>query len=378
MDNLLSYSSSNLDVDRAIQEIAVHIHQKPQLIIYFASTVYSFRQLDQAFQKRYPTSQIVGVTTTGEIGTKGFNTKSLSVQSYAMQFGKIEAVLMNDIEKYPIFERTKLTNAAKKVGIHVTSKQIEKEGLAYIFPVGLKAGEENMLSVVNSIFEHDGFSIFGGTAGDDAKFQETFVSVNGEISSTGGAVIFMKPTADFYIYKENIFKSTNKQLKITKSSPEKRIVYEINGKKAANAYAEALNVPVSKLTDHWFLHPLGRKFNEDFYNASPFTVHPDGSVEFYAQVYEGAVLEVLEPLPAVEQLTHTIEHFRNEFATLDGVLGINCILRKIQFEKQNIYKPLNEQLAKLPNLCGFSSYGEQVNKSQLNQTLILIGFGKRK
>lgn len=29
-----------------------------------------------------------------------------------------------------------------------------------------------MLSIVNSIFHHDGFPIFGGTAGDDEKFEK--------------------------------------------------------------------------------------------------------------------------------------------------------------------------------------------------------------
>ena len=177
---------------------------------------------------------------------------------------------MTDIAQYPIFERQKLVNSAKQLGIQLQSKNIENEGLAFVFPVGLHAGEEKMLSVINSIFEHDGFPIFGGTAGDDAKFEATYVSVNGETTSTGGAVIFMKPTVDFYIIKENNFESTGKKVKITKADPEKRIVYEMDGRPAAEVYAKALDIPVKTLAQHWSLYPLGRKFNNEFYNASPF------------------------------------------------------------------------------------------------------------
>ena len=244
MNSIQSFNTTNKNAIAAVEELSLHLHKQPKLILFFSSTNYDFKALNEAFFAKYPNADIVGMTTTGEIGPKGFSEFSLSAQSYSKEIGEIETVLMNDIAKYPIFERKKLMQTAKKVGINVNSKQIQSEGLAFIFPVGLKAGEENMLSVVNSIFEYDGFSIFGGTAGDDAKFNETFVSVNGEITASGGAVVFIKPAVDYYIFKENIFKSTTKKMKITKANPAKRIVYEIHGIQAARAYAQALNVPL--------------------------------------------------------------------------------------------------------------------------------------
>ena len=375
MDLIRSAITKTKQVQRAVDELALTIHKDPALVLFFASTAYSFEELVACFSTKYPTSQIVGVTTTGELGPGGFEEFSLSVQSYSVQFGKLQATLMNDIAKYPIFERQKLVASVKQVGIQLQSKNIEREGLAFVFPVGLQAGEEKMLSVVNSIFEQDGFPIFGGTAGDDAKFEATYVSVNGEITSTGGAVVFMKPTVDFYIIKENNFESMGKKVKITKADPEKRIVYEMDGRPAAEVYAKALGVPVSALTKHWSLHPLGRKFNNEFYNASPFMVRDSGAIEFYCQVYEGATLEILQPRDAIFELERTIDHFTNHFTQLNGVLACNCILRKLQFQQERLFQKMNERLKHLPSLCGFSSYGEQLNKSQLNQTMVLIGFG---
>ncbi|HWJ79741.1 MAG TPA: FIST N-terminal domain-containing protein [Niallia sp.] len=378
MDYIRSALTKTKPVLHAIEELAQTLHKDPALVLFFTSTAYSFEELTTQFVKKYPNAQIVGVTTTGEIGPFGFDEFSVSVQSYSHQIGKIKASLINDIVKYPIFERNNIIDAAKTVGINTQSTSIEKEGLAFVFPVGLKAAEEKMLSVINSIFTHDGFPVFGGTAGDDAKFETTFVSVNGQITSTGGAVIFMKPTIDFYILKENNFNSTGKKLKITKADPEKRIVYEMDGRPAAQAYANAINVPTHDLAKHWALHPLGRKFSNDFYNASPFEVKPSGAIEFYCQVYEGTILDVLQPRDAVKVMENTIDQFSNHFGELYGVLTCNCILRKLQFKQEHLFQTLNDRLKQLPNLCGFSSYGEQLNKSQLNQTMLLIGFGKQR
>ena len=79
---------------------------------------------------------------------------------------------------------------------------------------------------------------------------------------------------------------------------------------------------------------------------------------------------------AIKEMEKTIDNFTNHFTELNGVFACNCILRKLQFQQERLFGQMNERLKQLPNLCGFSSYGEQLNKSQLNQTMVLIGFGK--
>lgn len=362
----------------AVRAVAAQLHTKPALVLFFASTTYDFSELTHAFTTHYPEAQVVGVTTTGEIGPDGFSEHSLSAQSYSAAFGRTEATLIRDIAKYPIFDREALRSAARNVGIQVASSDIEHEGLAFVFPVGLKAGEEKMLSVLNSIFESDGFPIFGGTAGDDAQFIETFVSVNGVVTCEGAAVVFIKPNVAFSIYKENIFEGTGKKVQITKADAHARIVYEMDGRPAADVYAAHLNVSRAQLASKLSKHPIGRAFNHDFLIASPFDVLDNGAISFYCQVYEGSTVEILQPKPALKELQQTLYGISQRFKSLEGVLACNCILRKMQFADEGLFPAMNEQLRKLPNLCGFSSYGEQWNKTQLNQTLLLIGFGDKR
>lgn len=365
------------DTSQAFQEVSVQLHTDPALILFFTSTVHSFEQLTVLFQDKFPNCEVVGVTTTGEIGPQGFSDQSLSAQSFSQEFGQIEALLIDNIEKYPIFDRNKLIHSAKKLGIHVESERIDEEGLALIFPTGLVAGEEKMLSIVNSIFRYDGFPIFGGTAGDDAQFVQTVVSLNCRQSFKGGVVVFIKPNLDFYIQKENIFTSTGVSMKITKADAEKRIVYEMNHEPATKAYARALGISEQQLPQYFMTNPLGRRFNEELFIASPFQVEANGALAFYCQVFQDAVVELLEPKDPVQTLQNTLAQFTSQFNKLEGVLACNCILRKLQFQEQGLFPALNSQLSQLPNLAGFCSYGEQLNKSLINQTLVLIGFGKR-
>lgn len=377
MDTIRTFASENHDALAAVQEITSQLHSSPALVIFFTSTIYSFEKVSKLFNDCYKESQVVGLTTTGEIGPKGFQENGLSAISFSKSFGNLKAMLMDDIQKYPIFSRQQLIDEAHEVGINTASKQPEKEGLGLVFPNGLIGAEEKMLSIVNSIFDEEGFPFFGGTAGDDAKFEATYVSVNDRISTVGGIVIFMKPSLEFSIIKENIFKSSGKSMKITKVDTESRIVYEMDGKCATTAYAEQLGIRETELSNYFMSNPIGRRFNDEILIASPFQVLPNGAIQFYCQVFLDSIVEILEPMDPVKTLENTLQQFTSQFSRIDGVLACNCILRKLQFQNEQLFPALNRQLEQLPNLGGFCSYGEQLNKSLINQTLVLLGFGEK-
>ncbi|MBK3494787.1 FIST C-terminal domain-containing protein [Viridibacillus sp. YIM B01967] len=378
MELIRSNSTTHKNTAEAINQVTSKLHTEPALLLFFTSTIHKFEEVTALFHEQYPNSRVVGLTTTGEIGPFGFLENGLAAMSFSKEIGRISTVLMEDISKYPIFSRNDLVTAAKNTGINLNSQSLEKEGLAIVFPNGLIAAEEKMLSIVNSIFTNEGFPVFGGTAGDDAKFIETYVSVNGKISSNGGVVIFMKPSVDFFMLKENIFTSTGKSMKITKVDIEQRIVYELDGKKATTVYANLLGVKESQLDQYFMTNPIGRRFNDEIFIASPFQILPNGAIQFYCQVFQDAIVEILEPKNPFETLQQTLQTFTSQFVQLEGVLACNCILRKSQFQSQCLFPDLNRELEKLPNLGGFCSYGEQFNKSLVNQTLVLLGFGKKR
>ncbi|MCU7667389.1 FIST signal transduction protein [Bacillus thuringiensis] len=372
-----TFSTNKITLD-AFNQVKRELDSSAKLIMFFASTNYDFRELTTLFHEHFKGSEVLGITTTGEITPQGFNEFSLAATSFSGADVRAKGVLMEDIEKYPVFYKGNLSKALREVGIDPNSYGSTQNGMGFVFPNGLISAEEKMLSIVNSLFKNEGFPLFGGTAGDNAKFVETLVSYNGNTSSKGGLVAFLKSDSDFAVHKENIFQSSGKSMKITKANPEERTIYEINGRKASAEYARLLGVSESSLPNYFMSNPLGRKINDELWIASPFQVLPNGGIQFYCQIFQDSVVYLLEPKPAIETLQESVEQFKNKFQHIEGVVAVNCILRKLQFENQKIVSVLNKELQKLPNLCGFSSYGEQLDKNQLNQTLILLGFGKKK
>lgn len=375
MSNIETGYSTNKDVVSAFRESIRSIDKESNLVLFYASTCYDFHNLTKLFNEHFLKAEVVGVTTSGEISNKGFLESSLVVMGFDNTY-KAKAVMMSDIDKYPILSRDNLISGMKEIGLNPDNQSSYKEGFALVFPTGLTMAEEKMLSIVNSVFKYDGFPIMGGTAGDDVKFQETLISVNGVVSNNSGAVVFVKTFHKFKIYKENIFKSKGITLKVSEVDLENRIVKKLNGNRASAEYAKALGIQEKELPNYFMTNPIGRRVGDNIWIASPFQVLPDGSIQFYCQIFPHSTLELLEPEDPVAMIDLTIAKVKDDFKDIYGVISINCILRKLQFQSQKNIGAVGSKLCSLPNVTGFVSYGEQLGKLQLNQTLVLFVIGK--
>lgn len=370
------YGSSQRQTEQAFIEVTNQMSNQSKVVLFFASTIYNFNLLVQLFNEKFPKAEVVGITTVGEIHNSGIHENSLVAVSMTGEDVRAKSVFMADIHKYPIFDRPKLLEAATSIGINVNAHNLQKEGIALVFPNGLVNAEERMLSVVNSIFPNSGFPVFGGTAGDDAKFEQTLVSSNGSISSTAGVVLFLKSNHSFKIYKESIFEQFSETtLVATKVDVEARRVYEFNGKKAVQEYARILGVTPNTLESKFMAHPLGF-VGKQLSVGSPMCVHEDGSISFYCQILRNAELKILKPVEVLSTIENTVATVQKEFKQVEGAFAVNCILRKIQFKETKLLPSVNERLKNIPNLFGFCSYGEQLQNEQINQTLVLLVFGQ--
>lgn len=369
------YKSAQRLTASAFEEATAHVSLNSKLLLFFASTIYDYEQLVSLFCSKFPKTKIVGLTTVGEINPQGIEENSLTVSAFSGDDFQVSAVFMENIHRFPIFQRNELVEAAQSIGMNLHSQKPEQEGFAIVLPNGLINAEERMLSIVNSLFKIEGFPVFGGTAGDDAKFVATKTSLNESISTTSGIVIFVKLRAHFKMYKESIFKPYSQHvLMATKVDVEKRKVYEFNGKPAAEEYARILDTTPAKLEQKFMAHPLGF-VSKQLSVGSPMCVNDDQSITFYCQVARNAEMKVLQPLDILETMDYTVAQLKQDFQQIDGVFAINCILRKMQFQQTNLLPAVNERFRQMGNVFGFCSYGEQLQNEQINQTLVLLAIG---
>jgi len=172
------------------------------------------------------------------------------------------------------------------------------------------------------------------------------------------------------IIKENIYIPKGQRLLVTESDAINRTVKTFNKAPASTEYAKALNVREADLPNYFMNNPLGKKYKDEIFIASPMKVNVDKSITFYCQVMPNTFVEILEPVDPIEQIRSTINNiqFKPSF-----VLAINCILRSLKFEQENIWKNIDKEILSFcPNTTGFISYGEQFYKSHANQTMVML------
>lgn len=90
---------------------------------------------------------------------------------------------------------------------------------------GLSKSEEKVMEKIGDLTN---VVFIGGSAGDDCKFEKTYVHVNGEVHSHAAVLALLKPNVPFDFVKTQSFVSTDIKLEATKVDEKNRIVHEFN------------------------------------------------------------------------------------------------------------------------------------------------------
>jgi hypothetical protein len=235
---------------------------------------------------------------------------------------------------------------------------------------GMSGAEESVMARLSGATN---LPFVGGSAGDDLAFERTNVYVGAEGGSGRAALASIKPAGGYRILKTQSFRVLDQVLEVTECEPETRTIVSFNDKPAAEAYAEALGVSVSKLADEFGTHPLGLVVE----GGEPFVRSPreiqDGKVAFYCQVLPGMKLHVLEATEIVEQTKADLAEALSELGSCSGVINFHCILRTLELEARGACEAYGKVFADVP-MVGFSTYGESyVGHINQTSTMVLLG-----
>ncbi len=217
--------------------------------------------------------------------------------------------------------------------------------------------------------------IVGGSPGDDLAFERTHVYADGEFRTDAAVLALCETTLPFTTFKHQHFVPGSRRMVITSADAGKRLVREIDGRPAVEAYAEALGIPVAELGPATFSRrPFVLWLGDDVYVRSVQRVHDDGTLSFLCAIDEGIVVrlgEAIDPLSSVEK---AFEEVRTLVPQPALVLGCDCILRRIELEERGVAEAVGRVYVD-NHVVGFSTYGEQFNAAHVNQTFTGIAIG---
>ncbi|NJM94634.1 MAG: hypothetical protein HC842_08215, partial [Cytophagales bacterium] len=337
---------------------------------YFASPQYPAATLAKEMSQAFVGIEQMGCTTSGEISTGRMSDGSL----VAMAFGAdtldethvaVLSGLKEGVELGPVFDTWE-----KKLG-QAMNQLSPDEYLGLVLIDGLSGMEEE---VNERITDRTDVVFVGASSGDDLKFEQTAIFVNGEAMQDAAVLALWKPKVPFQLLKTQSFEITDQVMVPTRVEEEKRLVHEFNGMPATQAYAQALGVTEEQLGDYLFKNPLGLIYNKN----EPFVRSPrviDGtSIYFYCGIKEGIELKLLRSGDIVNDTRAALNQAADDMQGIEGIINFNCILRTLDLKQSNRTEEYAKLFSKVPTI-GFSTYGESFI-GHINQTATMVLLGK--
>ena len=342
-----------------------------KLIIFFASSCYDQDKISYLMKDTFRNSVVFGCSTAGEITSGKMMKNSVAAMAFNSNLfsdAKVEIIDLKDenksVEKAFISfenyfnESAYLMDTEKYVGV--------------ILIDGISMKEEKVMDLIGN---RTNIYFVGGAAGDDLKFDKTFVYANGKSYANSAILVLLKMSENtvFSIIKSQSFKALDKVLIANKVNEETREVIEFNNRPAILEYADAVGVASADEAPKYFAtNPVGLVIDgKDIFVRSP-RQKIGNNIKFYCNLLEGMEARILESTDIIEDTKKALAQKINEIGRIDGIINFNCIERTIELEKNDQADQYGEIFSKIPTV-GFSTYGEEYI-GHINQTSTMLVF----
>jgi hypothetical protein len=362
------------DPREAVSELRAGLAQPDEsLVIFFCSNEYERDELAAEMRRAFVSAEVVGCTTAGEIGPAGCHDHSIAAVSLSSRVctavaGRIEALQQFTIAQGQTFAQGLLRDLRQRA-----PRASRANTFAFLLVDGLAVREELVAHALQSGLGD--VPLIGGSAGDGLSFGSTHVYSDGRFISDAAVLVLVSTPLPFAEFKTQHFVPTNRRLVVTEADPARRLVREINGRRADEEYARFLGIPAAELgPSHFATSPLVVVIDGADYVRSIQKVNSDGSLTFYCAIDEGVVLRVANGVDLVANLERALARVRAEVGPPQLVLACDCVLRKLAIVQNGLADRVAE-IFRRHNAVGFNTYGEQFCGMHVTQTLTGIALG---
>ncbi|MDF2938449.1 MAG: hypothetical protein K0Q90_3822, partial [Paenibacillaceae bacterium] len=278
--------SSKPDGVEAVAEAAAGL-SSPKLVLFF-SDVEHFESYNEAMQERFPGSITLGSTTFAGFCTDGAYKEGLLV--LGIEDGiECHAGILEDASRYPLRYVERVTECVEKF-------RSTENTVCFEISTALVSCEELVLSTLNSVLEDKGIPLFGGSAGDYGRAEQTMISYNGTLYTNACAFVIIKNLGgNIRLYRENIYKPTAHYFTATRVDERNRVVHDYDNRPAAKVVAEALGTTVDGLGKYLDSYPMGRLIGDEMYITANQMVTANDGMSYHARVYNNSQMVLLEP-----------------------------------------------------------------------------------
>ena len=317
-----------------------------------------------------PDAKILGTTTSGEISDEGALENSTIISISEFDSTHIITTLQHSSNNS--FNDGK--NIAKKIKIDDELK------LLITFTDGLYTNGEEYLNGISSI--NKDIIVAGGMAGDNSKFERTFVFNEKDITSHG-AVMAAFYNKNLNVHTDYSFNWETVGQTHTITRADKNRVYEIDGIKTVDFYKFYLGDDIDRyLPAIGIEFPLVIKKNGLNIARAVLSKHDDGSLSFAGNMEEDSKVQFGHG--DVQLIINKgLDNIKNAIAEpVESIFIYSCMARKALLDNEINFELL--PLQELAPISGFFTYGEFFYNCQdghcssklLNQTMTIVALSE--
>jgi len=281
----------------ATQALSQLSKYKPSLAIVFACPELDLEAIQEGVLEVIGECPLIGTSTAGEIAN-GLITRGVVAAIIASPHIKVSVGMGTGVSRNyekAVHEALAEAKASKYFNplhplhqmLHISTSKRPKVSpvLAIMFSAGATKSRVCYTHDIHTMLRKGSANripIFGGSSGDYFRFEATYQMANQRISSDSVVLAFIESDILFGMGMAHGFSPTTKRALITKAAGH--IVYELDGRPAAEVCSELLGIPRKQLGNDaiWFSrYPFG---TTDLYGNSilqvPEQVLDDGSIKF--------------------------------------------------------------------------------------------------
>ncbi len=337
------------------------------LVVFFCSAQYDLAVLATELSRVFAGVQLVGCTTAGEFGPTGYRDGSISGASFPAAGFTASSGPLESLQDFEVAQGRSLVQDLVRTLGSVESATVSDNTFALLLIDGSSGREESVTSALQAGL--GGLQLVGGSAGDGLSFGQSYVYFDGSFHADSAVLVLVRTPLPFRTFKTQHFVPTSERAVVTAADAERRIVSEIDGWPAAEAYADLIGANLTNLdTRSFFAQPMVVVIDGTNYVRSIQKANPDGSLTLFCAIEEGVVLRRARGVNLVGDLEHAFAEIRTAIGRPQLVIGCECVLRKLEIVERRLVNRV-EAVFRENHVVGFNTYGEQYSGVHVNQTL---------
>ena len=334
--------------------------QSPDMVLIFSSSRFKPAGLLAAVNETTRCPIVVGCTCAGEFVPGAMGTGSISALAIRSSEMRFSVGLGKDIDKNPEAAVDELIQGLKCGGDFSFPFRT-----LLVLTDALAGQAQEMIDLLNQ--KTGGvYQIFGGGAGDDAKFESTEVFRGRESFSKAVVALEICSKKPFGIGISHGWKTASPKFRVTRSTGSRLIT--LNASPAQEAFQEHAQATGQTLDPEnplpFFLHNIiGIETAQGIKLRVPLKLEADGSIICAAEVPEGATIRIMTSTDE-----STTEAARKAAQTaLEGLRGakpkaaifFDCVATRLKMGKAfgDELDALSETLGRIPYV-GCNTYGQ--------------------